>query len=231
MATTSQIKQTESKLREYRRKYLQKKFQELDESATRLMVNSLLKDVLGYSELDEIKTEYEIKGAYADYVIQLNRKKWFVVEVKAISIDLNEKHLRQSQGYAANEGIDWAILSNGRQIELYRVIFSKPINVIKLFSFDLSDAKQLDDAAKVIIFLTKKSVIKNELDTYWKRSSALSNISLAKALYSEDVAKIIRRHLKKESGITFTTEDILTALQPVINNSQELKLKLKKRLG
>jgi hypothetical protein len=70
------------------------------------MINSLLTDILGYKELEEAKTEYRIRFEYADYVIQVKRKKHFVVEVKPIAIDLSEGHLRQSLSYAANEGID-----------------------------------------------------------------------------------------------------------------------------
>ena len=183
------------------------------------MVNHFLTQVLGYNELDDIKTEYEIKGAYADYVIQLKRKKWFVVEVKAISVDLNEKHLRQSQSYAANEGIDWAILMNGRQIELYRIIFSKPVQAIKVFGFDLSDLTQIDDSAKDLVFLTKGSILKSEIEQYWKRHTALSAGSLAKSLNSVEIAKVIRRHLKKTSGINFSIEDILAALKKALSEN------------
>ena len=48
------------------------------------MINSFLTDVLNYAELDDIKTEFSIKGTYADYVIQLDKKRQIVIEVKAI---------------------------------------------------------------------------------------------------------------------------------------------------
>jgi hypothetical protein len=122
MATEHQIKQLEKRLRDYRKKYLTRKLNlELDESATRLMVNNFLTDILGYTELEDIKTEYNIRGEYADYVVQLKRKKHFIIEVKSIQLDLNSKHLRQSTAYAANEGIDWIVLFNGKQIQLYRL--------------------------------------------------------------------------------------------------------------
>src|SRR3989344_3361311 len=119
MATTNQLLQLKNRLTTYKKKYLKKEFTSLDESATRIMINSFLTDILGYKELEEIKTEYRIRYEYADYVVQLKRKKHFVVEAKAIEIDINDKHLRQSLGYAANEGIDWIVLMNGRQIQLY----------------------------------------------------------------------------------------------------------------
>ncbi len=112
MATENQLQALRTGLKDYKRKYLRKEFSALDESATRIMVNNFLTELLGYRELVEIKTEYRIRSEYADYVIQLKRKKHFVVEVKSIDLDISEKHLRQSLSYAANEGIDWILLLN-----------------------------------------------------------------------------------------------------------------------
>ncbi len=228
MATELQLKALTKSLKEYRHHYLVGDHKNLDESATRILVNHLLTNAFGYEELEEIKTEYEIKGSYADYVVQLKRNKCFVVEVKSIGLNLNEGHIRQTVNYAANEGIDWAVLTNGRQIELYRVIFKKPINTVKLFSFQLDDLKQIPLAAKQLIYLTKHSIIKGELEGYWKRSTALSPESIAKALYSEDVAKLLRHSLKKDTRITFSVEDILIALQLVILEKQDILLKVKR---
>jgi len=70
MATEHQRAQLEKQLREYRKKYLGKnKPTDMNESGTRISVNEFLQDVLGYVFGDEIKTEYAIKGEYADYVI------------------------------------------------------------------------------------------------------------------------------------------------------------------
>ena len=79
MATELQVKNLNKRLRNYRQKYLRKDLKGLDESVTRILVNHLLTEVLGYEELIDVKTEYEIKGSYADYVIELKRKKHFVV--------------------------------------------------------------------------------------------------------------------------------------------------------
>lgn len=227
MATEHQRVQLEKRLREYRKKYLTKKANlELDESATRLMVNYFLTGVMGYVELDDIKTEYNIRGEYADYVIQLARKKHFVIEVKSIQIDLNDRHLRQSTSYAANEGIDWILLFNGKQIQLYRVIFAKPISVHKVFDFDLSDLSSMKSAAEHLVHLTKPSVAKGEMEMYWKRFDALTPASLIKTIYTADVIKAIRLKLKKSSGINFDQNDVLDAVHElVINNCDAVKPK------
>lgn len=216
MATQHQINQLDKKLKEYRKRYLRKRYADLDESATRIMINSLLTEVLGYKELEEIKTEYRIRGEYADYVIQLARKKHFVVEVKAVQLDLSEKHLRQSIGYAANEGIDWIILTNGWQIELYKVLFGKPISVKKVFSFNLNDASDVKAAPELLVYLTKKSVEKKEIDQFWHRFEALEPNNLYKNLYSIEVVRFLRKVLKTKTGLYFSESDILDSVHEIV---------------
>lgn len=229
MATDKQIQEVREKLKSYKRKYLRKEFSKLDESATRIMTNSFLTEVLGYRELEDIKTEYRIRGEYADYVIQVGRKKHFVVEVKSIQLDLDKKHLRQSLNYAANEGIDWILLLNGRQVELFKVNFGKPIESKLVFRIDLMDKADFKAAAELIVFLTKKCVLKNELDEFWKRVSTLAPNSLAKLLYSENTAKSLRQLIKKETGIYFQLEEVSEALLRVITQPIEIaKPRLKK---
>lgn len=217
MVTEFQVKQLGRRLREYRKKYLVRKGNlELDESGTRLMVNNFLTDVLGYIELEDVKTEYNIRGEYADYVIQLARKKHFIIEVKSVQLDLSSSHLRQSVSYAANEGIDWIVLFNGKQIQLYRLIFAKPISVQLVFNYDLSDLSVYKNAAQDIAHLTKQAVTKNELEPYWKHFDALTPASLAKHIYGRDVVNCLRRNLRKSTGISFDQDDIVDALHNLI---------------
>lgn len=221
MPTQSQIQNLSTNIRKYRNRYLKKQWDDLDESATRLMVNSLLTDVLGFTELEDIKTEYRIRGEYADYVIQIARKKHFIVEVKSIQLDLTEKHLRQSVNYAANEGIDWIILTNGKQIELYRVLFGKPISSRKVFDFDISRTEDVKVMPEFLIYLTKKSILKNELDDFWKRFEALEPTQLSKNLYSIEVVKFLKKVLKKKTNLYFSEQDVLDSLYRIITTKIE----------
>jgi hypothetical protein len=232
MATDNQLQILRDSLRSYKKKYLRKEFSNLDESATRIMTNNFLTEILGYRELEEIKTEYRIRSEYADYVIQLKRKKHFVVEVKSIDIDISDKHLRQSLSYAANEGIDWILLLNGREVQLYRVNFGKPVTTTLIFKLDLMNADDLKKAPELIWNLTKRAVERGELETFWKRSNALNPANLAKILYSEEVVKRLRNDLKEQTGIYFQMEDVAESLCQIITDAVEFpkpRLRVKKR--
>lgn len=216
MATEHQLNSLKESIKQYKRKYLRKEFSQLDESATRIMTNNFLTEILGYKELEEIKTEYRIRTEYADYVIQLKRKKHFVVEVKSIDIDISEKHLRQSLSYAANEGIDWILLLNGREIQLYRVNFGKPVTTTLIFKLDLTVDEDLKKAPALVWNLTKKAVEKGDLEDFWKRTNALNTQNLSRLLYSEEVIKRLRNDLKEQTGIYFQMEDVAESLCQII---------------
>ena len=220
MPTTLHIQYTIKQLREYRKKYLRKEFSDIDESATRIMVNSFLCDVLGYRELVDIKTEYRIRDTYADYVIQTERKKNFIVEVKSMQVDLNQRHIRQSVEYAVNEGVDWVILTNGRQLQLYKIIFAKPIRHELFFDFDLTDLKQMKQIGQSIVYLSKKSILKNELEQLWRRQAELSPEKLAKVIKQEAFIKLLRREMKKLTKLHYNNEELTEALHQLI--SQEV---------
>lgn len=125
-------------LRLYRNKYLKKKKRRLDESATRIIVNHLLTDVLGYQELNEIKTEYPIKGGFIDYLVERHNRKLFVVEVKSIDTPLRFRHLRQAIYYALSAGVNLIVLTNAKDVEVYRIFVSDRLIVKRLFVTDLS---------------------------------------------------------------------------------------------
>jgi len=200
-------------LKSYKKKYINEKYIDLDESATRLMINDFLTNILGFAPLDEVKTEYMIKGTYADYVIQINGKRHIVVEVKAMNIELSDKHLRQVINYAANEGIDWALLTNGRHFQLYKVLFNKPIEHKLIFSIDFEDLKYCTECVQ---YLTKYSVLKNGLTYIWNRSSALDPENMAGLLYSPTIIALLRRELKLRYESTFEEVDIINTLNKII---------------
>jgi hypothetical protein len=53
-----------------------------NEGDTRMLVNRILTDVLGYDEFAELTTEYAVKGEFADYGIRIDRDLVAFVEVK-----------------------------------------------------------------------------------------------------------------------------------------------------
>ena len=210
-------------LKTYVKKFLNNKITELDESGTRLMINDFLLNTLGYLPIEEIKTEYMIRGTYADYVIQIKGVRHFLIEVKALSIQLSENHLRQAINYGANEGIDWVLLTNGRNFDFYKVIFNKPIEAKKIFSIDLSNSAKLKENAEFIEFLHRDSVLHKGLDLLWNKTEALNPEYIAGYLYDSTITNFIKRNLKKKFKAQFTDEEICNSINKIIANEISLE--------
>jgi len=178
----------------------------LNESDTRTLVNKFFEYVLGYDIFD-ISSEQRIRSQYADYVIKVEDKEYFVVEVKSIDTKLNKNHLVQLQTYATSSGIEWAILTNGAIIELYKIVFDQPIDFYKIFEIDLTQRLNSDDIENLYL-LHKHSASKNELLAVWQQRRVLSESNLQKYIVDDEVLTLIAKRLKKDSGIKICVEDL-----------------------
>ena len=216
MLTPAKRTKLSNAIKSYRKKYLDKNHAELDESGTRLMINTFLSDVLGYAPIEEIKTEYMIKGTYADYVIQTNGIRHLLVEVKAYSLELSDKHLRQTINYGANEGIEWALLTNGRHFRLYKILFNKPIEEREMFAIDLTDISKLKTHIEQLQYLHKDAVVKKGLRSLWNKCEALHPLNIAGILYSKDVLKVIRKLIKAKFKEKFDDEEVSKSLNAIL---------------
>jgi len=217
MLTKSKKLKLLGQLKSYNKQFLKSKREELDESGTRLMINAFLTDVLGFTAIEEVKTEYMIRGTYADYVIQTKGVRHFLVEVKSLSLTLSAKHLRQTINYGANEGIEWALLTNGKQFAFYKILFQKPIESRLVFSIDLCDASNLKNCVEIIQFLHKDAVLSKGLDKLWQKTIALDPKNVAGLLFGKPVTNFIKRTLNKKFRHKFTEEEIETAINRIIH--------------
>ncbi len=208
-------------LKAYRKEFLDSGLKELDESGTRIMINRFLSDVLGYKQLEEIKTEYMIKGTYADYVIQVNTDRHFLVEVKALSFQLSEKHLRQVVNYGANEGIEYALLTNGRNFEFYKILFEQPISSRLIFSLDLSDMAGLKNAVGHLQHLHRDSVVKNKFRPLWNKCEATDPYNIAGIICSDAVLKCIKKMIRDQYKEKCENETILAAVHKIITDKMD----------
>lgn len=217
MVSASKSDKMLAALKDYKKRYLSKDMTDLDESGTRIMINNFLTSILGYQELEEIKTEYMIKGTYADYIVQTGGKRHFLVEVKAFAIDLSDKHLRQAVNYGANEGIEWAVLTNGRQFQFYKILFEKPIGERLVFDIDFThDEFSIKDAHEQLTYFYKDAVIKKSLSDLWSRFTALEPARIAGMLFSPVVIAHLRKELKAKYDTKFEEEEIIEALTEVV---------------
>src|SRR3954466_3481174 len=87
----------------------QQKARDVSEADTVTLVKDLLAEVFGYDKYAELTSEHSIRGTYCDLAIKIDDKLVQLVEVKAIGISLEDRHVKQAVDYAANQGVEWVV--------------------------------------------------------------------------------------------------------------------------
>jgi hypothetical protein len=223
MLTSTKSQKLLNGIKEYRKQFFSKDIQDLDESGTRIMVNHILTDLLGYKSLEEIKTEYMIKGTYADYVVQIDGTRHFLVEVKALSLNLSNKHLRQATEYAANEGVEWVVLTNGRIVQLYKVIFAQPMDSKLVFEINLSNVDATKGCLECLQYLHRDSVVKKGLSQLWNNFMATEKTTIASIMLSKPAIAFLSKQIRSKFKSKFDEKVVIEAVRRMISEPVDLE--------
>lgn len=104
------------------------KSRDVNESDASMIVTDVLDEVFGFDKDAEVTREYAIRGTFCDLATKIEGKLQTLIEVKSIGLDLRENHIKQAVDYAANEGVEWVILTDGQHWKVFSASFSKPIS-------------------------------------------------------------------------------------------------------
>jgi len=176
------------------------KSRDVGESDTVTIVVDMLADIFGYDKYSEITSEYSIRGTFCDLATKIDGSLQSLIEVKAIGLDLKDAHVKQVVDYAANQGVDWVVLTNGMYWRFYKVTFSKPIShelVVEIDFCSLS-TKSAKDTEALFLFC-KEGWIKSVLSEYHSQKQALSRFFLGAMVLTDPVLEVIRRELRRVS--------------------------------
>ena len=187
---------------------------DVNESDTSMIVSDVLADVFGFDKYAEITRELCIRGTYCDLAVRIDQKFRFLIEVKAIGIELKEQHVKQAVDYAANQGIEWVALTNAVNWQVFRVSFGKPIDkeLVVNLNLPLLSPKSDDDLAKLFL-LSRESIVKSALEEYHDQKQAMSKFVLAAAILSDAVLEVVRRELRRMSpDLRVETEELKTVM-------------------
>lgn len=191
------------------------KVRDLNESDTVAIITDILAEVFGYDKYLEVTSELAIRGTYCDLAIKLGDKFQYLIECKAIGTDLKETHLRQAIGYGANKGIQWLILTNGLEWQIYRLRFEQPIawDLVVRFSLDTISVKNERDLEKLIV-MTKEGVEKGAREEMFEKAQCVNRFVVGSLILSDVVVGLLKRELKKlAEGISIEDSEIVGLLR------------------
>lgn len=173
---------------------------DINEADTVTIVTDMLSDLFGFDKYTEITGEFAVRKTFCDLAIKLDGQVKLLIEVKAVGLDLKENHLRQAVNYGANQGIQWVVLTNGVDWEVYALKFEQPISYNLLCKFNvLTMSSKAADDVSLLLLLSKEGLLKNLIREYQDRASILNKFTLAAVVQSEPVLNVIRRELRRIS--------------------------------
>ncbi|MFZ5852006.1 MAG: hypothetical protein ACOYY2_11525 [Actinomycetota bacterium] len=171
-----------------------------NEGDTRLLVTDFLCEALGFDKYEDLTTEYQVKGEFADYGIRIDKQLVAFIEVKRCTQRLSAKHLRQVQMYAVNEGVEWMILTNAQVWQVYHLTGGLPVVVDLAVEVDMLGELSLAEKTEALFHLSKDALKRRTLDELWRAKAATSPRSLAAVLLSDTVVDVVRKELRRRTG-------------------------------
>ena len=214
------------------------KDRDINESDTVTIIKDILSQVFGFDKYTDVTSEYCIRNTYCDLAIKVDGNLKYLIEVKAIGLDLKNNHLQQALNYGANQGINWVILTNGITWEIYRIKFEKPISAERVCSFDFLsiNSRKKDDQEKLFL-LCKEGTSKSVIDDFHERAQMVNKFTVAAILQGQTLLESVRKELKKLStGLKVEIDEIENILKAEVlkreviegENAQKALAKIKK---
>jgi hypothetical protein len=190
------------------------KKRDVNESDTVTIVADILSDLFGYDKYSEVTSEFAIRSTYCDLAVKLEGKLTVLVEVKAIGSELKDPQIKQAVDYAANQGCDWTVLTNGITWQVYQVTFGKPIDTMMVLELDLLALNpRKGDDVDLLANLSREAWSKSNLEELAIQKQALSRFTIAAVLLSEPIRLLVRREIRRISAdVKVDIDDILRVL-------------------
>jgi predicted type IV restriction endonuclease len=190
------------------------KARDVGESDTVTIVTDMLGGVFGYDKYSEVTSEFSIRGTYCDLAIKIDGVLKTLIEVKAIGLELKDHHAKQAVDYAANQGVDWVVVTNGIRWRVYHLIFAKPIDQELVVDIDFCALNSRVQSDLDSLFLwCKEGWVRSALTEYHEHRQALSRFFLGAMLLTDPVLEVMRRELRRVSPeVRIETEQIKAVL-------------------
>jgi hypothetical protein len=188
-----------------------------NEGDTRLLVTDFLCEGMGFDKFEDLTTEYQVKGEFADYGMRIDKQLIAFIEVKRCTQKLGVKHLRQVQSYAVNEGVEWMVLTNGQVWQVYHLTGGLPVIVDLALEVDLLGDGSSAQKADALFHLSKEALKRRLLDDLWRAKAATSPKSL-----SEVVLDTVRKEVRRRTGFNGDTAELARVIRDEVIRPEAL---------
>ena len=202
----------------------------LKEYPTRTIFIDPLLAALGWDvrDPDEVELEHPTVDAKSvDYAMKVNRKVALHLEAKQLGDPLDDvKSITQVVGYAANDGVEWCVLTNGVRYKVYKASekASAPDKLMFEVSIDPADANGMtvEELARQFNRLSRESMAKGLLDQLGTEIFTTGKVrKVLDRLFAETPASFIRLIRKTMADSSVTPSQIQQALRRIWDTGKQ----------
>jgi len=193
-----------------REKAVHPEIEHVTEAATKALLVEPLLHAMGFEGLDDIEWEHHVKasGEHIDYVLRVAGDPVIAVEAKSFGTDLADKHAAQVVQYATVEGIDWCLLTNGRELRVFNCGLKGDLAAKHVIDLDLL-AEQAADALDVLILFSKEGMANQDGLKRWMREVVLDRALRLVVLDSHSATTLqLAETTRAKTGLDLTSEDV-----------------------
>ena len=190
---------------------------DINESDTVTIITDMLCEIFGYDKYENITSEFAIKKTYCDVAIKLQDKVPFLIECKAIALELKEDYIRQATNYAANSGINWVVLTNGMVWKIYHMTFGKAIEQELVYEFNICElSAKKDSDIEPLYYLCIEAFAKNSkatLDDLRAQKQIFNRFIIGRIILSDMGIDSIKKCIRKlYPDLKVTNDEIQTII-------------------
>jgi len=142
------------------------------------------------------------------------------IEVKRVNTKLGDKHLRQVQSYALNEGCEWVFLTNGHDWQIYHLTAALPVITELVLEASLTSDEPINKKIDKFFSLTRESMKRGQINALHEARRATSPKALADLIFAPPVLDALRKELRKKTGQAVDNRELLGLLKSTVIRSE-----------
>jgi len=185
----------------------------LSEADTRAHAIDPVLRLLGYNEVSDIRREVPIPATkeFLDYALLVAGQPQVLVEAKALRHPITDQHMGQSVAYAAVLGIEWCLITNGKQWIVCNAYAKGPLESKKVADVTLGgDDLQTAAAWKTLALFARESLM---------QANPLTELLVDRVLIDElgrgdsAVVAALRKAVRDRFGVNVPPQAVLGAVR------------------
>jgi len=214
---------------------LKNKGNSTSEDDSRIVLNDILSDVLGYDKYNELRTEQREKAGRLDYVVKLtdgpfaNKKDKidFIVEAKAVHQELQNKYVDQTLTYCLTTNTAFFILTNVIHWKLYKIIPAKKNTKPEaelIHEVDFTHQNNLGNMAEEFYLFSRFSYLANDWKVIESIKKATNLNDLFTVLLSPKIIKNVSKILSEIHGVKISEEIVADIIENRMGEGEKLEV-------